>query len=322
MNGWIKLHRSLTEWEWYDDINVKVTFIHLLLSANHSNNKWRGIDIGRGQLWTSIGNLSKEVGLSEKQIRNCLKKLQSTNEISIKGASKGTMITVCKYDSYQSFEKDEGEQTDKRGANDGQAKGEQRATNNNDNNYKNEEELEEEETDFFPNEKLNDVFGKWLKMLAEKGKPMSPSSIEALQMKLNRQNVEYSIKQVNQSLENSWMTLQSVDDATKNNIGEPVNKISLNEVLVDINRSKYFDNEDFDYLFKKYLKMLAGQNLWIDEDGVKRMIARIKKMTILDASKKIEKYTRDRIFHENIDITTGKKTEFEEFKYHKDIIPL
>jgi predicted transcriptional regulator len=143
MNGWIKLHRSLIEWEWYDDINVKVTFIHLLLSANHSDKKWRGIDIGRGQLWISISNLSKEIGLSEKQIRNCLKKLQITNEISIKGASKGTMITVCKYDSYQSFEKDEGEQTDKRGTNEGQAKGEQRATNNNDNNYKNEEELKE-----------------------------------------------------------------------------------------------------------------------------------------------------------------------------------
>lgn len=143
MNGWIKLHRSLIEWEWYDDINVKVTFIHLLLSANHSDKKWRGIDIGRGQLWTSIGNLSKEVGLSEKQIRNCLRKLQSTDEIGVKGASKGTMITICKYDSYQSFEKEEGEQMDKRGASKGQEKGEQRATNNNDNNYKNEEERKE-----------------------------------------------------------------------------------------------------------------------------------------------------------------------------------
>jgi hypothetical protein len=138
MTGWIKLHRSLLEWEWYDDINVKVTFIHLLLSANHAPKKWRGIDIGRGQLWTSIGNLAKEVGISEKQIRNCLKKLESTSEIATQGASNGTMITVCKYDSYQSKEESEGEQTGERWANDGRTMGEQRATNKNDNNYKNE----------------------------------------------------------------------------------------------------------------------------------------------------------------------------------------
>ena len=138
MTGWIKLHRSLLEWEWYDDINVKVTFIHLLLSANHAPRKWRGIDIGRGQLWTSIGNLAKEVGISEKQIRNCLKKLESTSEIVTQGASNGTMITVCKYDSYQAKEETEGEQMGEQRASDGQTMGKQGATNKNDNNYKNE----------------------------------------------------------------------------------------------------------------------------------------------------------------------------------------
>lgn len=141
MSGWIKLHRSLLQWEWYDDINVKVTFIHLLLSANHAPRKWRGIDIGRGQLWTSIGSLSKEVGISEKQIRNCLKKLETTSEIVIQGASNGTMITVCKYDSYQAKEETEGEQMGERRANDGQTMGEQWATNKNDNNYKNDKNV-------------------------------------------------------------------------------------------------------------------------------------------------------------------------------------
>ena len=141
MTGWIKLHRSLLQWEWYDDINVKVTFIHLLLSANHAPRKWRGIDIGRGQLWTSIGNLSKEVGISEKQIRNCLKKLESTSEIVIQGASNGTMITVCKYDSYQAKEETEGEQMGERRANGGQTMGEQWATNKNYNNYKNDKNV-------------------------------------------------------------------------------------------------------------------------------------------------------------------------------------
>lgn len=137
MAGWIKVHRSLLEWEWYGDVHTKVLFIHLLLSANHADNKWRGIEIGRGQLWTSVKHLSEATGLSDKQIRNALKKLEKTGEICNEGASKGTMITVCKYDSYQDLSNDEGEQTGERGANKGRTKGEQGATNKNDKNDNN-----------------------------------------------------------------------------------------------------------------------------------------------------------------------------------------
>lgn len=64
---------------------------------------------------------------------------------------------------------------------------------------------------FFADNELNDVFNKWLKMLDERKKPMTQSSIEALAMKLNRQPVEYSVKQIEQSLENNWLTLRAVD---------------------------------------------------------------------------------------------------------------
>lgn len=63
----------------------------------------------------------------------------------------------------------------------------------------------------FSDSQLNDVFNKWLKMLDERKKPMTQSSIEALAMKLSRQPIEYSIKQIEQSLENNWLTLRSVD---------------------------------------------------------------------------------------------------------------
>ena len=52
MEGWIKLHRKILDWEWYDDINTKVLFLHLLLTANHEEQKWRGKIIERGQLIT------------------------------------------------------------------------------------------------------------------------------------------------------------------------------------------------------------------------------------------------------------------------------
>lgn len=141
MTGYIKLYRQILEWEWYSDINTKILFLHILLKSNFKDSVWRGIKINRGQLFTSIFHLSSEIGISEKQIRNSLKKLKNTKEIDIQGASNGTMITVCNYGIYQSLEILEGEQTASNWANEGQAKGERRANegrqrkkNNKDNN--------------------------------------------------------------------------------------------------------------------------------------------------------------------------------------------
>lgn len=67
------------------------------------------------------------------------------------------------------------------------------------------------EKKFFDNDKLNDVFCRWLKMLHERGKPMTQSSIEQLQMKMNYQQDDVSIKQIEQSLENGWLTLRPVE---------------------------------------------------------------------------------------------------------------
>ncbi len=127
MSGWIKLHRGLIDWEWYDDINTSRLFIHCLLKANHKDKKWRGLDINRGEFWTSLDTLSDETGLSKKCVRTSLERLKGTGELADKGHStgrlRGRMITVVKYDSYQ----DEGTQTARETADKGQAKGTQGA---------------------------------------------------------------------------------------------------------------------------------------------------------------------------------------------------
>lgn len=104
-NGWIKLHRSLLDWEWYDDVNVKVLFLHCTLKANHTEKQWRGVTIDRGQFYTSLETLSNETKLTTQQVRTALKKLESTGEITSKQHAKARMITVIGYDSYQSDNK-------------------------------------------------------------------------------------------------------------------------------------------------------------------------------------------------------------------------
>jgi len=101
MSGWIKIHRSILDWEWYEDTNTFRLFIHLILKANHKDKNYKGKLIKRGSLVTGRELLSAETGLSVRQIRTCLERLKSTNEIAIKTGSKGTEIQIVKYEQYQ-----------------------------------------------------------------------------------------------------------------------------------------------------------------------------------------------------------------------------
>lgn len=127
MDGWIKIHRKMLNWEWYDDINTKVLFLHLLLKANHKEKRWRGTIIERGQLITSLEHLAKETKLTVKQVRTSLNKLKMTCEVATKGTNKFTLITIEKYSDYQVNKNEKGKQEDeqegKRRTNKGQTKG-------------------------------------------------------------------------------------------------------------------------------------------------------------------------------------------------------
>ena len=143
--GFIVLYRNILEWEWYDDINVTRVFIHLLLKANHKEQQWKGVEIGKGQLVTSVSKLAKQTSLSDKQVRIALDKLKRTSEIATQGSNKYTLITVVNWDKWQSQDIGNGEQKDKpqgkQKAIKGQTKGNQRATNNNENNENNENNI-------------------------------------------------------------------------------------------------------------------------------------------------------------------------------------
>lgn len=99
--GWIKLHRSLLDWEWYDDANTIRIFLHLLLTANHEDKKWHGIDIKRGEKITSLANISEELGISIQSVRTSLDKLISTQALTRHQQTKYTHISINNYGKYQ-----------------------------------------------------------------------------------------------------------------------------------------------------------------------------------------------------------------------------
>ena len=63
MDGWIKLHRRIIQWEWYKTKNMTHFFTHLLLLANKQDNNWQGQKIKRGQLITGLNSLYKDTGI-------------------------------------------------------------------------------------------------------------------------------------------------------------------------------------------------------------------------------------------------------------------
>ena len=100
-NSFIKLYRSLLDWEWWDDKNVTRLFLTILLSANWQTKKWHGMTIEKGSVFTSTEHLSKKSGLTMQQTRTALNKLKSTGEITIKSTNKGTLVKVENWGKYQ-----------------------------------------------------------------------------------------------------------------------------------------------------------------------------------------------------------------------------
>ena len=99
--GFIKIYRSMFQWDWWDDLNTFRLFITMLMMANWQPKKWHGRKIPRGSFWTSLKSLSKKSGLSVQEVRTSLEKLQSTNEITIKATKRGRLVTIVNYDFYQ-----------------------------------------------------------------------------------------------------------------------------------------------------------------------------------------------------------------------------
>lgn len=100
-NGWIKIHRKLLDWEWYDEPNTFRLFIHLILKANHKEKKYRGILIKKGEIMTGQDVLSKELKLTRSKIRTALNNLKMTNDLAIKNSPQGSIIQLVNYEKYQ-----------------------------------------------------------------------------------------------------------------------------------------------------------------------------------------------------------------------------
>ena len=100
-DGWIKLYRKITEWEWYTVPSMAHLFIHLLLVASRQDKRWRGMVIKQGQVVTSTRRLAEQTGLSRNTVKKSLKTLEASKDITMGRAGSGTLVTILNYANYQ-----------------------------------------------------------------------------------------------------------------------------------------------------------------------------------------------------------------------------
>ena len=198
MEGWIKLHRQIIEWEWFSDTNTFRVFLQLLLKANHKEKKYRGMVLKVGTIITSREILALETRLSVQQIRTALDKLKSTNEITIKTSSQGTIIEVVNYAKYQLVTN---EITNKQPINNQQV-----TTNKNVKKEKNEKEL---------------ILDCWINYRKSAKKTLTKQSIDSILVKMENYTNEQCKFVINKSIEQGWQGLFWDNIQTIQEINEP-----------------------------------------------------------------------------------------------------
>lgn len=99
--NYIKVNRSILDWEWYRNINTKVLFLHMLLKVNWKDGKFEGTTVPRGSFISSYPRLCEECNLTINEFRTALKHLVATGEITVSSQSKYSVFTVNNYNLYQ-----------------------------------------------------------------------------------------------------------------------------------------------------------------------------------------------------------------------------
>ena len=96
-NGFVKLPRSILDWEWYDHPDVFRIYIHLLIKVNYASARWRGMEILEGEHITSTAKLSTELNMSEFKVRESLSKLEKTGFLKKTTTNKFTKLKLLQY---------------------------------------------------------------------------------------------------------------------------------------------------------------------------------------------------------------------------------
>ena len=213
--NYIKISRSILEWEWYGNINTCRLFLHMLLKANWKDGRFEGKDIPRGSFVSSYPRLADECDLTVNEVRTALKHLISTGEITVKAHSKYSVFTVVKYNDYQEVNS---QSTDKSHSIN------RRLTTIEEGKKERKEEYIPpiSPITYFPSGELNQTFVDYIEFRKKIKKPMTDRAIQLAISKLKKLasssgefKEEEAIEILNNSIMNGWQGLFPLKNAAE-----------------------------------------------------------------------------------------------------------
>ena len=234
ITGFVKIYRSMLDWEWFDDSNTVHLFLYLLLKANHKEKEWRGITIKRGQLLTSTNKLRNATHQSVQQTRTSLERLKIAGTITIYSTSRYSIVTICNYDKYQNDNRKDITQSNKQInikttkylTRESTNKATSKITITKEDKNLRKEEIKNNKTskasfeidrDF--SEKLKKKIIEFVEYREDIKKPfLSQKSIDLLQSKLKKKKEDEAIQELNQTILNGWKGIFPLNKTQKNSI--------------------------------------------------------------------------------------------------------
>jgi len=137
MADWIKIHRSvLDSYSFADPVTFKI-WVWMLLKANYKAsfvplNHGKGtvsIKVDRGQFIFGRNRAAEELKIAGSTIVRHMEKLQTEGQIIIEPNNQYSLITICKYNTYQNIKEKDEQVTDKYRTSNGQVTDSERTSN-------------------------------------------------------------------------------------------------------------------------------------------------------------------------------------------------
>lgn len=118
--GWVSISRKMFEEDshFFGDAHLTALWIYIIANANWRDGELRlkrqQVYVKRGQFVTSQGQLAAAIGSSRTAVRNALSYLETSQRINQRKDGFGTIITVLKYDEYQTAAREDDQRNDQR----------------------------------------------------------------------------------------------------------------------------------------------------------------------------------------------------------------
>lgn len=94
MNGWIKIHRTMLQWEHFNEPSVVTVFLALLLNADKD-----------GKTGITIGGIASVTKLHNNTVKRAIAKLVASGEITRQKYGSRITTTITNWSEYQSAQK-------------------------------------------------------------------------------------------------------------------------------------------------------------------------------------------------------------------------